>query len=445
MSSDYSPAGSDTLSIIGNKNDYIIGDSDFSHEAHQPHNHPKIYNVDDEDDEPEYIKTARRQEREEEKAAQKQEDEQQQQLPQQQQQVQHQEPPKQTQHSQQVQAHQQHYQQQQQHQIPSQMNQNLYPNTTYQHLYPNPNSQNQYSLITQAQPLNLTEEYVPASAPFSVPITYTPTPVKTPNPSNRVQVFITNLNHLGEPVYTKILTKTFPPGRSNCHISNTFYDHVKEVVIKDMKQMVPYRQMLKQGIKFDMVRPTATFDAGYGDEEDHFHFNPPITADCKAKAPAPITSKDQKGNPIIDISLYYTLEILKPSPDRYIITAEDKIWLESIITIARRPVQITPTTPTTPASAPAPAIAQIPTPTPPAPSTSSPKPSIKQRMGPQFPDPPRKQHWSNQHHFKPRSRASNRRFPYRPRGPHTPPPPRHQQGFYYHDDVEMRESYNPNY
>ena len=376
----FSPAGSDTLSIVGNQSDYVIESDEYGHAAHAQHSHMT----------PAY------------------------------------QPNEQEQHQQ----HQQQQQQQPQHQqvqVPmtpqSQPTPMAAEHHAYHHqvhsMYPNMASAgtNVYNLVPSSNP--------------TTPSYATPTflPKKPISPANKVQVYLATQTMEGKTRYTSLISKLFPPGRSNCHLSTTFYDHVKDTVLKEIKQIAPYCQILKAGFTIDLIRPVVSYKHINSVGTMPFHFNPPITNDIKAMAPSAAIELDNKHAPYISLNIYYNLALVKPNPDRFVISMDDKKWLESVLLQAKAPKPAEPETAPTPTG------------------------TIKSRIGIQQPEFQRKRgvQMSNRLYrpfYKSRSWMSTKRVPYR-RGQYTPSPTEDRRQFRIQrqqeeEEEQMEDEYDPN-
>ena len=377
----FSPAGSDTLSIVGNQSDYVIESDEYGHAAHAQHRHMT----------PAYQPNEQEQ--------------------QQQQQQQHQQ-----------QQHQQHQQLQvpmtpQPQPTPMNVEQQPYHHQVH-HMYPNMASAgtNVYNLVPSTS--STTPSYTTAAF----------LPKKPISPANKVQVYLATQTMEGKTRYTSLISKIFPPGRTNCHLSTTFYDHVKDTVLKEIKQIAPYSQILKSGFTIDLIRPVVSYKHINSIGSMPFHFNPPITNDIKAMAPSAAIELDNKHAPFISLNIYYNLALVKPNPDRFVISNDDKKWLESILNQAKEPK------PTNPEAAP------------------TPTGTIKSRIGVQQPEFQYKRgvQMSNRLYRpfnKARSWMSTKRVPYR-RGQYTPTPTNDRRQFRVQrqeeEEEQMEDEYDPN-
>jgi hypothetical protein len=132
-----------------------------------------------------------------------------------------------------------------------------------------------------------------------------------------------------------ITTISLPSNRNNPHLSNPFYDHITELTTKYAKSHAPYFQITQSGFRFHFINPITTYKYQSGRDLQTFHVSIPITDSLRIMAPPPAAILNDRQQPVIDLKIFYSLNLIPPTPDRFLITAEDRTLMENFIEQAK--------------------------------------------------------------------------------------------------------------
>ena len=349
-----SPDMEDAISLLGNPQDYDLG-NDQSIDVLQQHlQHQTIH-----DDNP--LQQQQQQSQQQHpihpQPPPQQQDQQhlhqQQQQPQQhqdQQQLQQQQP---QQHQDQQQLHQQQqdqqrlqlqrtqdFSQQQQHQF-RQLTPTTTASTSSTFSLPNPANAASYLPV-------IPTAYLSPSSPFSHSSpSYTSTPLlpspPLPIPGVMVKIHLLTRDPANNIQSTPTSVKFCPSTLPNRHISNTFYDFIKNTYMMDLKNTVPYKQMNQIGVRYELLDMTA----GYTDHmkrRDHLlNLSSPLTSEAKATAPPPLIQTHPDYGIFMEINIHFLLKLHRPAPESYTLSLADRNLMKNYIeqTHRTRPKRLT--------------------------------------------------------------------------------------------------------
>jgi hypothetical protein len=163
-----------------------------------------------------------------------------------------------------------------------------------------------------------------------------PSNSRSMNPTYRIRAFL--VGRPSEPAMTDasfITTINLPSNRNNPHLSNPFYDHITELTTKYAKSHAPYFQITQSGFRFHFINPITTYKYQSGRDLQTFHVSIPITDSLRIMAPPPAAILNDRQQPVIDLKIFYSLNLIPPTPDRFLITAEDRTLMENFIEQAK--------------------------------------------------------------------------------------------------------------
>ena len=196
--------------------------------------------------------------------------------------------------------------------------------------------------------------YLPASdntqggLPTGTEMYPVPSNSRSVNPTYRIRAFL--VGRPSEPAMTDasfITTISLPSNRNNPHLSNPFYDHITELTTKYARNHAPFFQITQSGFRFHFINPIATYKYQSGRDLQTFHVSIPITDSLRIMAPPPAAILNDRQQPVIDLKVFYSLNLVPPTPDRFLITTEDRTLMENFIEQAKAHI-IPETTPPPP-------------------------------------------------------------------------------------------------